>query len=193
MSSETVHHRRAAAARNEQTILDAATELLEEGKPVAMAAVAAAAGLSRPTVYAHFRDRDVLLEAVVERAVLTARVAIDQSQPEQGDALEALARMAAACWEQIHRHAAVTRAAATELTESTRRKLHAEGLAPLHQLIDRGRRERAFRTDVPATWLVSMFYALLHATADEVLAGHTGRDEAGQLLSATLRELFARR
>lgn len=193
MPSEATHHRRVAAARNEQTILDATERLLEEGKSATIAAVAAAAGLSRPTLYAHFPDRTQLLGAVVERAVRTARETIDATQPEKGDPLDALARVAGACWEQVNRHAAVARASADELPATTRRRLHDHGFEPIRQLIARGRADGSFRTDVPDSWLLSLFYALLHATADEVIAGHADRDQAGRLLETTVRELFAAR
>ena len=182
-----------AAARNEQTILDATERLLQDGKPTTIAAVATAAGLSRPTLYAHFPDRTRLLEAVVERAVRTAREAIDATRPSDGEPLDALARVAAACWEEVNRHAAITRAAANELPPATRRRLHDHGFEPIGELIARGRATGSFRSDVPESWLLSVFYALLHATADEVIAGRADHEEAGRLLAATARELFTPR
>lgn len=193
MPDPPVHHRQVTAAQNGETILDATSELLEAGAPVTIAGVAAATGLSRPTVYAHFADRTTLIEAVVERTVRTARGAIDAVEPERGDPADALARVAQACWEEIHRHAAVTRAGLSELSERARRRAHDEALEPVRRLVERGRSDAVFRDDVPVSWLVSTFYALLHATADEVLAGRARRDEAGELLGQTLRELFVRR
>ena len=187
-----VHHRRVAAARNEERILDATVGLLEDGRPVSISGVAAAAGLSRPTVYAHFGDRSALIAAVVERTVRSARGAIEGAAPDEGDALDALDRVAAACWQEIHRHAAVTRASAGELPDAERRRLHEDAFAPLERLIARGRADGSFRTDAPPSWLLSVFYGLLHATADEVLAGRAEREAAGPLLASSLRRVFAR-
>lgn len=51
------------------TILDAAWDLMvEQGTGVSMRAIAAAAGLSRQTVYIHFRTRGGLLLGLVQRA-----------------------------------------------------------------------------------------------------------------------------
>jgi len=47
-------YQRAIAERNVGAILDAAEELLEERAAASISAVAARAGVSRVTVYAHF-------------------------------------------------------------------------------------------------------------------------------------------
>jgi len=67
MTSQAADHRRATAERNVAAILDAAEELLSQPGPASVAAVAARAGVSRVTVYAHFPTWEALLEAVVER------------------------------------------------------------------------------------------------------------------------------
>jgi len=56
-----VDHRRAVAERNVEAILDAAEALLEEAAQTSFAAVATRAGVSRPTVYAHYATREALL------------------------------------------------------------------------------------------------------------------------------------
>jgi AcrR family transcriptional regulator len=53
-----------------RAILDAAEVLLERGGQASITAVAAEAGVSRMTVYAHFPTRQDLLGAVVERAAM---------------------------------------------------------------------------------------------------------------------------
>src|SRR6266498_5844792 len=64
--------RRADAQRNVAAILDAAVVLLGRQPDAGMDEIAAAAGVARQTVYAHFRSRQALLDAVVER--VTAEV-----------------------------------------------------------------------------------------------------------------------
>src|ERR1051325_248614 len=70
-----------------------------------ISAVATEAGLSRPTVYGHFRDRTTLLEAVVERAVRGAMAEVDKVDLEHGSASEALERLLGAAWNEIGRRA----------------------------------------------------------------------------------------
>jgi hypothetical protein len=59
------------------------------------------------------------------------------------------------------------------------------------KLIERGRREGAFRTDVPAGWLVTSCLALIHAAAEEVRTGELDSNAALDVLSVTITDLFA--
>src|SRR5207248_1785120 len=107
--------RRMTAERNVDAILDATRRLLERGAQPNMSAVAAEAGVSRPTVYAHFPDRGQLIEALVERTVRNTMAAVEAAEPERGPAVEALDRLVAASWTQLARHEAIGRASAAEL------------------------------------------------------------------------------
>jgi hypothetical protein len=63
----------------------------------------------------------------------------------------------------------------------------------LHELVIRGRREGAFRTDLPADWLVRSFYALVHAADDHARAPRVRRAAAREMLEITIRDLFTAR
>ena len=76
MASPPVDHRRATAERNAAAILDATERLLAGGQPLNMRALAAEAGVSRPTLYAHVKSIEAAVEAVVSRAVRDSRAAI---------------------------------------------------------------------------------------------------------------------
>jgi TetR/AcrR family transcriptional regulator, mexCD-oprJ operon repressor len=190
MPQPTVDHRRAVAERNVEAILDAAERLLEGRGAASIASVASEAGVSRVTVYAHFPTREALLEAVVERAVGRAIASIEAAEPEAGPAGEALARVTAACWRELERHAAIVRASSDQLTARARRRGHETGFLPIRRLVERGQETGAFRTDVSADWLVAVFYALIHGAADEVRAGRSDSDEALSALTVTLRDAF---
>jgi AcrR family transcriptional regulator len=180
-------HRRATAERNLQAILDAAEALLERRAAATIAAVAAEAGVSRVTVYAHFPTREQLLEAVVERAVGHATAALDAAEPGRGPAREALERVIAAGWRELDRNATIAQAAAEQLSPEALTRSHQAAHHRVQELIDRGREEGAVRTDVPAAWLVTCTFALLHACGDEVRAGRLDADRALGVLQATLR------
>jgi len=183
-------HRQAIAERNVEAILDGAERLLGRREEPNISAVAAEAGVSRPTVYAHFSDRERLLEALVERAVRRAMAAIESAEPERGPAVEALRRLLAASWEELGRHEDIARASAANLGADAMRRAHEPARTAIGELVGRGRHEGAFRTDVPAGWLVTVCLALIHAAAEEVRAGELDSNAAFDALSVTAGDLF---
>lgn len=189
----TTDYRRAIAERNVAAILDAAERLLERGGQATISAVAAEAGLSRVTVYAHFPAREDLLKAVAERAVRLATVEVKAARLDEGSAAEALDRVVTLSWRVLDRRQAMARATAEQLSADDRQRLHGALLAEMRRLVERGRTQGVFRTDLPAEWLVASFYALLHATSDEVRAGRLEATNAPEVLRVTLRDLFLKR
>jgi TetR/AcrR family transcriptional regulator, mexCD-oprJ operon repressor len=187
------HPREAIAERNLEAILDAAERLLARREQPSISAVAAEAGVSRPTVYAHFPDRQRLLEALVERAVRRAMAAIESAEPDRGAAVPALQRLLHASWEQLGHHEDISQASAAGLSSDAMRRTHQAARAVIRALVERGRREGAFRTDVPAAWLVTSCLALMHATAEGTRAGELDPDTAGDALSALVIDLFVGR
>jgi AcrR family transcriptional regulator len=192
MSDEqTQDFRQAIAERNVEAILDAAERLLQRREQPNISAVAAEAGVSRPTVYAHFPDRQRLLEALVERAVRHTTTAIESAEPERGAADDALQRLLAASWEQLARNDEIAHAAAAELSADSMRRAHHAARTVIRELVERGRREGMFRTDVATDWLVTSCLALIHAAAEEVRTGALDSNAALHALSLTVAELFA--
>jgi TetR/AcrR family transcriptional regulator, mexCD-oprJ operon repressor len=187
------HPREAIAERNLQAILDASERLLARREQPSISAVAGEAGLSRPTVYAHFPDRERLLEALVERAVRRTMAAIESAEPDRGPALPALQRLLRASWEQLGHHQAVSEAASAELSSTAMRRAHHAARAVIRTLVERGRREGAFRTDLPAAWLVTSYLALIHATAEGTRAGELDPHTAADALSTLVTDLFVGR
>jgi TetR/AcrR family transcriptional repressor of mexCD-oprJ operon len=185
--------RRAIAERNVEAILDAAERVLARREPLTISAVAAEAGLSRVTVYAHFDDLRALLAATVERAVGRWTEAAERIEPDRGPADEALRRLLALGWEEVSRSAHIADAAATELSAEARMEGHAGGVEIVRRLVARGREEGAFRTDVPAEWLVHAVFALIHMTREAVAAGDLDSGAALHALLATVPDLFAAR
>ena len=189
-AAATTDHRRAIAERNVESILDAAERLLQHHAHLSVSAVATESGLSRVTVYAHFQSLEDLLEAVVERAVGRASGALERAEPDTGPPLDALERVIAVSWRELERHQATARAAAEQLTPEKQRHTHAAARRQLRRLLDRGRREGAFRTDLPADWLVTSCVALMHAAVDEVRAGRLSARTAQKALQASTRDLW---
>jgi TetR/AcrR family transcriptional regulator, mexCD-oprJ operon repressor len=191
IATPTVDHRRATAERNVEAILDAAERLVERRVRPSIVAVARESGLSRVTVYSHFSTREELLEAVVARSVRAATAAIEAAEPEQGPPLEALERVVSASWREVAHHEAIRQATAEELSSEAVWRTHQAAAAMVRRLIERGRRQGAFRRDLPVQWMVVSFLALLHAAADEVREGRLKPRAAEHAVALSTRELFA--
>ncbi len=189
--TKVTDRRHAIAESNVEAILDGAERLLHEGRQPSISAVAKEAGVSRVTVYSHFEDRRRLLEALVERTVRRTTETVSADEPERGPATDALHRVIETSWLELGRHETVARASLAELGVEAIVRSHASARKMIRRLIDRGRREGAFRKDVRAEWLAASFVALIHAAAEEVLAGRLKRKEALETLSVTLTDLFA--
>jgi AcrR family transcriptional regulator len=193
MAEPAVDHRRATADRNATAILDATERLLARHVPLSMAAIAAEAGISRPTLYAHHKTLPDVIEAAVGRAVHASLAAVDAAQPEVGPPADALERMLAASWGHLGGLDALARAAAEHLPGERMHRTHAPLMARTQRLVKRGQAEGAFRTDLPADWLVTTSLALVHAADEHTRTHRVGRARALQMLTTTVRELFAAR
>jgi AcrR family transcriptional regulator len=183
-------HRRATAERNVESILDAAAALLARGAAASTSAVAGEAGVSRPTVYAHFPTREALIEAVAERAVKRATAALADARLDEGPPLDALDRLVEVAWGHLDRGGAIARAVGDQLPAEAMARAHTALRQPIGELLARGQAAGVFRTDLPAPWLISSYFALMHACGDEVRAGTIAADDAVAILQPTLRAVF---
>ncbi len=188
MVDEPTDHRRAIAARNVEAILDGVEALLERRQQPSIAAVATEAGVSRPTVYAHFPTREEMLEAVVERAVQRAAVALQSAAPQRGSPVEALDRIVTVAWRELDRNSAI--AAAVQLDPAALKRTHDAAKRYVHDLVERGQADGSFRSDLSTEWLVTSFFALMHAAGDEVRAGRMDASAALDALVPTVRSVF---
>jgi TetR/AcrR family transcriptional repressor of mexCD-oprJ operon len=189
-AQRTTGYQREVAERNVEAILDAAEELLQSQGQANISAVAAQAGVSRVTVYAHFPAWDALLEAAVERAVRRTMAALKAVRPEEGPPVEALDRMLAATWPHLARYGAMAAAVAELLSPEAVTRTHQAAHRTIGALVERGQADGSFRTDLPASWLVTASIALVHACSDGVRAGQISEHDAARILSTSVRDLF---
>lgn len=186
----TIDHRRAIADRNATAILDATEQLVADGATLSMASVASAAGVSRPTLYAHYSNLSEVVEAALTRSVNAALVAFEEARPAEGAAEEALMRMLDASWGRLSRQDALARVASEHLKPQRQFALHAPLVAHMMDLVKRGQADGTFRTDLPADWLVRMFYAVVHAGDEHARSSRSSRGDALEMLRTTVKDLL---
>jgi AcrR family transcriptional regulator len=191
MRSRHTEAMRADAERSIAAILDAAVDVLGQRPDASMTEIAAAAGVARQTVYAHYASRGALLDAVAERALAQTVAAIDAAEPERGPPAEALERLTHAWWESVERHARVLEALAAAFPGSAEvHDFHAPILERLERLIGRGQESGAFDRDLSPRWIATAFLALMHAAAEDVAAGRNTPGEAHRELARTIPRVF---
>jgi AcrR family transcriptional regulator len=183
---------RSDAVRNRDAILDAALERLAEDPGASMAEIAKAAGVGRVTVYGHFSSREQLLESVLIRT-------IDRSEAElagldlEGDPVAALDRLVRRSWRIVDTFHRLLGAAEESLSNDRILAHHAEPMARVRALIERGQRAGVMRRDLSAEWLTSCYTALLHAAAGELRAGRLAEADADRVVATTVVSLVTGR
>ena len=93
-------------------------------------------------------------------------------------------------WQIVDQFRSVLRAAQDELPSERIRAGHERVLRHLHALVGRGQRARVFRTDLPAAWLISTGYSVMHAAAEDCAAGRLDSSDAARVIAATLLAAF---
>jgi len=181
--------RRADAQRNIEAILDAAVTLLSRDPEASVSEIAQAARVGRVTLYGHFPNRTDLVEAALARTIDEGHAALDKVELT-GDPREALARLITSSWLLVNRSRALLLAAQAVLPPSRIRELHAGPAERVQRLVERGRREGAFRTDLPTSWLVTVMHSVMHTAADEINAGRLADDKAAAYVAATVLAAF---
>ena len=177
--------RRADADRSIARILDAALDALASDPDASMAEIARRARVVRATIYVHFPTRDALVDAVRQRAMHEVGATIDAAAPERGDATDALRRVLTSTWRELGRYHALV-AITTQLPHAEVRSKHHSVLARLEPLIARGQADGSFRSDVPASWHLSMLMAVIHAASAELQAARVHDGQAEDALVRTV-------
>ncbi|TDD58132.1 TetR/AcrR family transcriptional regulator [Kribbella antibiotica] len=181
--------KRADAQRNIAAILAAATECLSRNPAASTSEIAKEAGVGRVTLYGHFPSRAELVDAVFVHAIEVGEQSLSQVGLT-GDPREALARLVESSWHLVDRYAALLVAALDTLPPGRVRELHADPMARVEKLLERGRSEGVFRSDLPVSWLVSVMHNVMHGAAGEIQAGRLSSGEAAGYITATLLAAF---
>ncbi|MEU4512940.1 TetR family transcriptional regulator [Nonomuraea wenchangensis] len=187
---EPVPARRADAERNIAAILEAATRLISADPAASVADIAKAAGVGRVTLYGHFPSREALVDAVLEHTVGLADAVLDDPALDESPAPEAMAALLHSAWEVLDRHRRLFVAADRIMATERIREHHERPLRRVERLIERGRRDGDFRTDLPLPWLVTTFFSIIHSAAQERESGRLPAEDVEQVLVTTMLSLL---
>ena len=179
---------RADAARNVHRIVEVAARLLGEDPHVGMAAVAAAADVSRATVYRHFPTREALLAAIRRQALEYGEQALVECRLEDGSATEALRRLVDAWLDIAERYAfpQLVGQPGLEFADEDREHRRRVFGEPLYALIERGKASGEFSAGASPEWGARVFGALVLAGARAVDDRILTRGDAPDVVFRTL-------
>jgi AcrR family transcriptional regulator len=184
--------RRADATRSSTAVLDAAIVLLGRQPQASMEQIAAAAGVARQTVYAHYASREALLGAIAARLTIEVAAALNAVDLDTGSAAACLSRWLEASWHLLERypvllHGELAASAAPDDYES-----HLPITERLSKLLRRGQQNGEFDTTLPTAWHVAAIISLGHTAAQEVTAGRMNADDAGAAFRRSVLRVCAR-
>jgi TetR/AcrR family transcriptional regulator, mexCD-oprJ operon repressor len=158
-------------------ILAAAAVVLAERETAGVAEVAAAARVSRATVYRYFRTRELLFRALEVAANEEAERRLADANLDDVPVDEALARVARALVAVGEHYIVLLR---------ERRPPEPGFTAPLVALLERGQKGGEIRSDVAIATLVESFLALIGACVRTGRASGSGSED----ISSTALRLF---
>lgn len=142
------------AQANRESILVAARTALTRDPGASIDLIARTAGLSRRALYGHFEDRSALISELIRTGA--QRFNTIAERPLDDDARIALAQLASRLWHEVAHIQTVTAIALDDahVTDT------AAALAPLRRvvtdIVERGRRADALRTDIPGDVLARL-------------------------------------
>lgn len=176
---------RADARRNIDAIVDAAITCLARDPDASLGDIAKHAGVGRVTLYGHFDSRAALVSAVMERVIRETDEVLE-AVDVSGEPAEALVRLIEATWPYTHRYGALVVAAERTLDPDDVVAAHAGPMERVKRLLERGRAEGRFRSDLPLEWSVNLIHTVTHAVAGAVYHGDISEADGPRLIVATM-------
>ena len=172
MTTKTAIHDRVTEA-----ILDATADLLAEGgEPPSMSDVAAAAGISRATLYRYFPTREQLLQALGAIAIDTTATRLAQADLDAVPVPEGIARIARVCAAAGSKYAAII--GHVQPTGAADQQIG----TLLRTLLSRGIDDGTFRAGLSVEELLFLLGYLLQAAAR--MASEGGVEKAAALVTS---------
>jgi AcrR family transcriptional regulator len=176
-TSGDARHDRTAAA-----ILEAAAHTLaEQGGGANMAELAAAAGVSRATLYRYFPHREALLEALASQALADASARLADAGLDRAPVAEAIERIVRAMLAVGDRYSILAEEQIKPDPAEAERLL----AGPIRAVFERGIQSGELRGDLPAEVLLELFGGILGAAIKLSSQRRLGLEDAAAAATAT--------
>lgn len=182
--------RRSDGERSAAAVLDAAVQVLGQQPDATLDQVAAAAGVTRQTVYAHYPSRPLLVAAVIDRITAEAVAALDAAEARHPTVTGALLTWLDVTWQLLEKYPLLRHPSAAAAGPEDAERQHAPISERLTRLVRRGQTAGEFDRTADAAWLVAATIALGHAAGAELAAGRMTATQAAASLRATVLRLL---
>ena len=182
--------RRADAQRSIDAIVAAARCLLGERPDARVEEIAAAAGITRQTVYAHFPSRDALVAAVVHAVREEGLAALDAAHLDDLPPVDAMRKFLEISWQLLERCTVLLEPMMARHSETMDDDSHHGVALIISRIVQRGQESGDFDSGLPLDWLVTATHSLGHMAAEQVVSGKLSAAEAAVLLEASVLQLY---
>ena len=172
--------RRSDALANREALIEAGIRVFSDDPDAGLARVAEEAGVSRRTLYGHFRSRAELIEALAAH-VAERLVALVAQVPDDPDPIVTLARTVRVIGRDLVTYRRLGRLA---LSEGADRSVHAHARAGsdrLRALVARAHQEALIDTALPVSVHYSLSNAAVQAVFEALIAGDLSQAEAPEV------------
>ena len=167
--------------RTAAAILDAAAHVFsEQGTAANLAEIAAAAGVSRATLYRYYPNREALLRALGAHALNELGSRLNDAGLERATVEEAIERLARALLAVGERYAVL----ASEQCLADEADQERLVVAPMQAVFERGIASGVIRQDLPADVLRTLFSGTIMAASKLTQRDHLGLEEASAAAAA---------
>lgn len=171
---------------HDDVMLARAGALLAARPAATMDDLATAIGVSRATLFRSFGSREKLVHELCIRAVDAYAAAVDRADPENGDAQEALRRVALELAALAAEHGLLALQPLPDDLEVELSDAVRAADERIERLVARGQEDGVFRTDVPAAWVLLSTTWLVVAAADGLRRGSVAPRTIGQLVTESV-------
>ncbi len=190
LDAPRARRRRSDARRSIDAIVGAARILLGKRPDASMEEIAAAAGVTRQTVYAHFLSRDALIAAVIHAERAEGLAAIVAARLHSVAPVDALRRFLDLSWQIVDRCPLLLEPTLARTPDPEGHDPHRTVAAHLERIIRRGQRSGDFDRVLPAGWLAAATFGLGHAAAERLATGKVSEGMAKTMLLESVLRLY---